>query len=178
MKKWLYEALQALGKQTTNVDEFVEQSNSLNRVSEEFQDVRDLVDLFGLFYNVLHEFEIEYKKEDKDSHTEAVQDIQKLQAMITQVESSQNDNQEFFKKQLNDEIPKLNVEIDKLAIEADNDDFLSNKTSMYDNLRVLDDLEGRFKELEATSVKYNQYQEVLEVPGTQFENMETLREQL
>lgn len=51
-------------------------------------------------------------------------------------------------------------------------------TSIFDILRRLDGLEGRFKELEITATKYNQYQEVLQVPATQFANLEKLREQL
>ena len=47
---------------------------------------------------------------------------------------------------------------------------------MYDNLRRLDALEAHFKELEQTSMKYNSYQEVLQVQATQFENLENLRE--
>lgn len=49
---------------------------------------------------------------------------------------------------------------------------------MYDVLRKLNVLEETFKELEQTAMKYNNYQEVLQVPGTQFDNLETLREQL
>lgn len=51
-------------------------------------------------------------------------------------------------------------------------------TSIFDILRRLDGLESRFKELEITATKYNQYQEVLQVPATQFANLEKLREQL
>lgn len=51
-------------------------------------------------------------------------------------------------------------------------------TSIFDILRRLDGLETRFKELEITATKYNQYQEVLQVPATQFGNLEKLREQL
>lgn len=56
--------------------------------------------------------------------------------------------------------------------------FLSNKSSMYDVLRKLDILETTFKELESTAVKFNQYQEVLQVQATPFEELETLREEL
>jgi hypothetical protein len=38
---------------------------------------------------------------------------------------------------------------------------LKPTTSIFDILRRLDGLEGRFKELEITATKYNQYQEVL-----------------
>ena len=77
-----------------------------------------------------------------------------------------------------EEIPKLRTEIATLTELTDNEDFLSNKVSMYDNLKVLDDLEATFKQLESTGNKYNNYQEVLGVPGTQFDDLEQVREQL
>lgn len=44
--------------------------------------------MYGLYYNIFHEFAIAFKKEDKDSHTDCVQDISKLNNIITQVDSS------------------------------------------------------------------------------------------
>jgi hypothetical protein len=36
MRRWLSESLKALGKNTNNVEDFVEQSNNLNRIQEQF----------------------------------------------------------------------------------------------------------------------------------------------
>ncbi len=70
----------------------------------------------------------------------------------------------------------MNQDIDECFKETDDDIFLKPTTSIFDILRRLDGLEGRFKELEITATKYNQYQEVLQVPATQFANLEKLRE--
>jgi hypothetical protein len=91
-RRWLTLSLKALGKTTGNVEDFVEQSNSLNRVTDQFQDVRDRVDLYGMYYNIFTEYMINFKKEDRDSHNEAVTDISKLSTLISQVESSQSTN--------------------------------------------------------------------------------------
>ena len=64
----------------------MDQSNSLNRVSDEFQDVRDKVDLYGMYYNIFTEQNIGYKKEDRDSHNDAVTEISRLNLLISQVE--------------------------------------------------------------------------------------------
>lgn len=66
------------------------------------------MDLYGQYYNIFHEFTITFKKEDKDSHNEAVTDISKLVNIIAQVESSQNSNLDTFRKSLDEQIPKLN----------------------------------------------------------------------
>jgi hypothetical protein len=49
---------------------------------------------------------------------------------------------------------------------------------MFDILRVLLEYEDKFKALEATSLKYNRQQEVLETQPTVFENLDDCREQL
>lgn len=80
--------MKALGKSTPSVEDFVEQSNSLSRVQDQFQDIRDRIDLYGLYYNIFQEQNISFKKEDRDSHNEAVTEISKLNFLISQVESS------------------------------------------------------------------------------------------
>jgi len=44
----------------------------LNYANENFQGVRDKVDLYGQYYNCLAEFSLKVKKEDKDNFTECV----------------------------------------------------------------------------------------------------------
>jgi hypothetical protein len=46
-KKWLRECISKLSKKVENVDEFVEQTGHLGFVNENFQNVRDMVDLYG-----------------------------------------------------------------------------------------------------------------------------------
>lgn len=113
MRRWLSEAIKSLSKTAATVEDFVEQNNSLNRVQDQFQEVRDKIDLYGMYYNIFHEYHLAYKKEDKDSHNEAVQEIAKLNNIITSVESSQNSNLDIFRKSLEEQIPKLNQEIDE-----------------------------------------------------------------
>lgn len=55
-KKWLRLAIANLSKKVDNVEEYVEQTGHLNFVNEHFQNVRDMVDLYGQIYNTLAEF--------------------------------------------------------------------------------------------------------------------------
>lgn len=110
-----------------------------------------------MYYNIFYEFQITFKKEEKEQHNEAVQDISKLNNLIAQVESSQNSNLDIFRKSLDEQIPELNQKINECLAETENEIFLSNKSNMYDILRRLDILETTFKELETTAMKYNNY---------------------
>jgi len=93
------------------------------------------------------------------------------------VENAQDSNLEYFKKTLEGLIPKLNEEIDKLNEEAMSDVFLSGDSKMNDMLKKLDDIEGRLKSKEETSLKYQNWQEVLQTNQSTFENLDKLREE-
>jgi dynein heavy chain, axonemal len=56
--------------------------------------------------------------------------------------------------------------------------FLSGEANMFEVLKILDEKEARFKELENRSMKYNQWQEVLQTNPTVFEELDSLREDL
>ncbi len=131
-----------------------------------------------MYYNIFSEYNIAFKKEDRDSHNEAVTEISRLNLLISQVESSQNMNQDLFRKTLSEQIPKLNASIDECLKQTEDEIFLKQAANQYDILRKLNTLEETFKELESTASKYNNYQEVLQVPATQFDNLENLREKL
>ena len=47
MRRWLSDSLKDLSKSANNVEDFVEQNNNLNRISEEFPEIRDKIDLYG-----------------------------------------------------------------------------------------------------------------------------------
>ncbi len=150
----------------------------MNVTNDSFQDYRDKIDLYGKFYNILSEFQLKVKKEDKDNYNESVSLIQQLSQLLGQVESAQDSNMETFKKTLNELIPELNTEIESLHAESTNPAFLNGESQMYEMLNSLDGLEKKFKELEERSSKYNVWQEVLQTQPTGWENLEGLREDL
>ena len=86
-KKWLRKAISNLNKPVTNVEEFVEQNGHLIYTNDNFQNIRDRVDLFGQIYNSLAEFQLKVKKEDRDNFTECVQQISQLSTIVNTVES-------------------------------------------------------------------------------------------
>lgn len=62
---------------------------------------------------------------------------------------------EMFKKTLNELIPKLNKEMLDLHEATKDPIFISGDANMFEVLKILDDKEAQFKELEARSMKYN-----------------------
>jgi len=79
-------------------------------------------------------------------------------------------------------IPKLEADINQLLEESLNEKFLDGANmedeNKYKILEELDNIEERFKHLEALKEKYNNWQIVLETQPTVFENLEECREQM
>lgn len=65
--------------------------------------------------NVMTDYKIKIRKEDRDNFTEVIQNIVQLSNIVMQVENAQDSNLEIFKKTLEDLIPKLSKEIDDCA---------------------------------------------------------------
>lgn len=154
-KRWLKKSIQNLSKPVSNVEEFVEQNGHLTYTNENFQNVRDRVDLFGQIYNTLAEFQLKVKKEDRDNFTESVQMISQLSTIVSNVESTQEGSMETFKKTLNELIPQLNLEIKTLHEDSLDPMFESGEANMNEVLKILDEKEAKFKQLETLSMKYN-----------------------
>jgi len=89
-KNWLTENIRNLKKQGIGVEEYVQKKKDLESANDNFQNVRDGVDLYGQFYNVLAEFQLKVKKEDKDNFTETVQLISTLANKIQEEEGKQD----------------------------------------------------------------------------------------
>ena len=136
--------------------------------------------MYGQIYNVLAEFQLKVKKEDKDSFGESLTAISKLSGHIQDVETKQEEYKETFKKDVAERVPKLDDEINALYEKAQDPKYLEgeNMEKMFDILAELDEIEAKFKELEATKEKYNKWQEVLETSPTVFEHLDDCRDQM
>jgi hypothetical protein len=179
-KKWLEEQIRNLSKPDTGVEEFVEQNAFYNYANENFQNIRDNVDMYGQIYNVLKEFQLKVKKEDTDSFNESLTAISKLQGIMQEIESKVEEKKERYKKTVAQLVPKLDNEINEHYDKAQDPKYLdgNNIEKMFDIIQELNDIEAQFKELEERKDTYNKYQEVLETQQTVFENLEDCREQI
>jgi hypothetical protein len=97
---------------------------------------------------------------------ESIVAITKLNGLIQKIETEQEGNKEKFKKELLQLIPKLDADINQLLEESINEKFLDGSNmddeNKYKILEELNNIEERFKQLEALKEKYNNWQVVLE----------------
>lgn len=182
-KEWLAVSIADLKKPVANVEEFVEQKGRLTIIDNKFQSVRDKVDLYGQFYSVLQENGLNKpRKEDLNNHTEANNMIVSLNNIISSLQQTQEAQDEKFKKTLQSLIPELNSLIDTLNTEAVEAQFFDIKNieadKMPEVIKALDAKVQLFNQYQDTSNRYNDWQNKLSVPTTNFDNLDELRNQL
>lgn len=136
--------------------------------------------MYGQVYNVLKEFQLKVKKEDTDAFNDTLASISRLQTIMQEIESQQEDKKNKYKKIVANLVPKLDAEINTLFDESQDAKYLdgANLDKMYDIIQELAEKETKFKQLEALKDTYNNYQMVLETQLTVFENLEDCREQI
>ena len=185
-EKWLSDCSKKLSKPAGTVDEFVEQNANLSYTVEHFQGVRDKVALYEQYFNIMANSGIKGIKEDsltagrtldrnKNLLTNVVQSISKLANLIMNVENFQDSKLDQFRKSFDDMVPKLNSQIEDVNTEVNDDKFLSGESEMLDMLKKIDVLEEKYNNLEKTSLKYQSWQETLQINQSSFENLEQLR---
>ena len=117
-------------------------------------------------------------KEDAANLKNAQQKINDLVNEINKVESSEEQQKEKFKKQLDSLIPKLNLEVQSLHEESIEPQYLDENSDINDMIKQLDAKWEKYVELQTRSEKYNIWQEKLETSQTQFQNVQDLYDQL
>lgn len=121
---------------------------------------------------------LKIKKEDEQNLKDTKKLIGELSQIVASVEQSMETANEKFKKQLEQLIPQLNTTVTNLSTESTEAKYLDDKEPMDEIISELDAKVARFKELEATSIKYNSWQETLNVPPTIFNNLDELKSEL
>jgi hypothetical protein len=156
-KNWVKVQFRKLDKRVENVEEFVEQTNNYNHISENFQEYRDKVALYGEFYQILEDNELKVQKTDKDAHGESFSEIVKLQTVVQRVESSQEKDKERFKKDMNQRIPELDNNINDCFDRSKDPKYLDgDKLDQIDvMIQEMNAIEAEFKNLEETAERYN-----------------------
>jgi len=180
VSEWLSQSIRELQKSVNDVSDFVEQSKNYNRINELFNPMREKIDLYGQFLNVISNVgSIKIKKEDENAIKDAEKEISRLAQIIAQVESSQESQSERFKKDLAEKlIPQLNREVHNLIQESVLPQYLDINSDKPEMIKQLDEKMDTFKRLDGLGLKYNDWEEELKTPLTQFNNIEELREEL
>ena len=178
-KDWLVNSTQIMKAGIGNLDDFVNQRNSVKTIEEDYPGVKKELDTLNLIVMSLKEAEFELKKEDDqlaaDINHIAVSLATSLSSVIESLEKGMESNALKISKQL---IPELEKATNDLDYKVKDTRFLNKDISMILAIEDLDKMQLEFKKLEVSANKYRDYQKILGLEVSEFEDLRNLKEEL
>jgi dynein heavy chain len=170
----LSNANETLTKTPDNVEDFVAFSKFLittNARQPEFSErgklVQDMYELMG-----------KYKVPVPDSDTAATRmmdsGLLQVSNIVAECEAGQEEKTNNFVGSIDTSIEKLRNQASELRTECEDKRVYDGHTPMDEALAILDGWWASFTELKESSARFESYQEVLKVPVTKYDDVETL----
>ncbi len=179
VRAWITQSRNELQIKVLSVEDYVRQKNSWNRIADAYQGMKDRVDVYGNVYNIMTDFSMQVKKDDRNFHTETLQEMMQLNQIIANVSDQQELNLDTFKKKLQEQmIPQLMQDLDQLKKDIEDEKLLTKEEGVEENLQKIEKLEARFKAGENAANKYRGYQQTLNMEPVEFAIVDEVREGL
>ena len=167
-------ATERLGRTPEEVAEFVDYSTFLAETNDRQKEFGERAQLINSMYAMM----VEYKVNVPDSDTASVRmmesSIGQVSHLVAQNQEKQEERTNAFTADIDAKIEALRTKATDLRQESENPILFDGKTEMSEALELLAQLQEKFDAIKADSVKFEEYQEVLKVPVTRYDEVETL----
>jgi len=175
IRRWMEEQIRTLKVFPTNVDEYVSQIQSLEYIEDNYQDVKDQVELNDQIFQICERFDLP-NREDKSSKfiDEIYQLINTLNSAIYDTKDKSDRRKEQMKKKIGKKIPKLNGKLQTLLGKITDRKFLTLEgASVPAILEELQQLEVEMAEVVVKKKDIHRYQKTLDMGMVEpFNNVE------
>ena len=179
VRGWIAASRNELQIKVESVEDYVRQKNSWNKIADVFQSMKDRVDIYGSIYNIMTDFSMQVRKDDRNFHTETLQELMQLNQIIGNVSDQQELNMDTFKRKLQDQmIPQLMQDLEQLKKDIEDEKLLTKEEGVEENLQKVEKLEARFKVGESSANKYRSYQQTLNMEQVEFALVDEVRDGL
>ncbi len=179
VRGWIAGSRTELQRKVESVEDYVRQKTSWDRITGVFQAMKDRVDLYGNIYNIMGDFLMRVKKDDRTYHTETLQEMMQLSQLIGNVSDQQELSMDTFKRKLQEQmIPQLVHDLEQLKINVEDGRLLTKDEGADEILVKVEKLEERFKAAENAANKYRGYQQTLNVEQSEFAIIDEVRDGL
>jgi len=157
-----------------NVADFVQYSEFLNTTNERQPEFAERGQAVHAMYGMMGKFSVKVPDADAASVKMMESMLGALSHLVAQVESGQEEKTTGFTEDIETGIAQLRTKADELYAESEDKSLFTADTEMIDALALLEKLDTSFQALKADSTRFAEYQEVLKVPVTRYEEVENL----
>ena len=179
IKKWIKNSQDEILIRIVTVEDYVNQKNAWNRISDAYKGVKERLDICGNVYNTLTDFGLQVKKDDRAFYSECLQEITQLNRLIDSVADQQELNLDNIKKKIKEVLlPELQTKLQQLMQEVIDEKLLTKEYETHKVLDIIKKLEDNFTECEKLTEKHRNYQQTLNMDPIDFPLVEEIREGL
>jgi dynein heavy chain, axonemal len=178
LKDWFAGCIKNLPVKVSNVEEFMVQRNSLVKINLNLSDKKILLGNLSQLYGLAEALEMPFPKEDLDELGETIQIMTILTNNIIFAESNNDKYVSIFRKDLNSMVPDLISEVSSLLSKVNDDKYLRIDSVAAIIISELEDYSEKCSKIEKRGEKIKQYQKVLDLAISSFNEIEVLRDEL
>ena len=161
-----------------NPGEFVRLAKFLLHFEKEMDQMDEKYYFLTEYYRILGEYEIEVPDEEHNAHVMLVQAMSALKDATSYSEEAHKERSERFSKELTRDIPRLHEEVTNTKKLLLDPRISHTEAQSTDVLEYLDTVHEKTKLLDDKSKRYLDYQQVLGLALSTWEDIEELQEDL
>ena len=167
-------AQERLNTTPENVAEFVQYSEFLTKTNERQKEFGERGNSINAMYAMMADYSVVVPDADAASVKMMETMLGHLTHLVAQVESQQEEKTNAFTEKIETSIEELRTNASELRQQSEDKSLYDGNTEMIDALAFLERLDAAFQELKADSSRFSEYQEVLKVPVTRYDEVEEL----
>ena len=167
-------AQERLQREPQDVAEFVDYSEFLRTTNERQKEFGERGGDINKLYALCSEYRVSVADSDMASVRMMESSLGQVAHLVAQCESSQEEKTNNFTGSIESSIETLRNKASELRTESEDKRLFDGETEMSEALELLESLTATFDALKADSIRFEQYQEILKVPVTKYDDVETL----
>jgi dynein heavy chain len=171
-------AYERLNRQPADVAEFVSFSNFLNENNGRQKEFGDRWTAIEAMYSLMAEYNVRVPEQDEASRKMMDQSLSQLRYQIAVVESAQEEKTAQFTDDIDKGISNLRTRADELLANAEDPRLFDGETEVSEAMEVLSSLSATLDELATDSKRFTDFQEILRVPVTRYDEVEAVASNL
>ena len=168
------DAQERLSRNPEDVDDFVEYSEFLRVTNERQQEFSNRATSINAMYALMAEYAVAVADPDVASVRMMETSLGQVTHLVAQKESEQEEKTNNFTGSIESSIEALRNSASELRTECEDKMLFDGTTPLPDALEKLASLEEAFTVIKDDAARFEQYQEILKVMVTKYDDVETL----
>ena len=167
-------AQERLQREPDNVADFVEWTAFLRETNGRQKEFTERGNAVNAIYTLMSEYSVPVPDADSASVKMMESMLTQLGSLVAQVESTLEDKTNQFTEDIETSIGELRTKTTELSAEAKDPILFDGTTEMVEALSKLEALDQAFQVIKADSTRMAEYQEILKVQVTRYDEVEDL----